>query len=103
MEACSNSTKAAKTLCGVSVGRPHPVVIDGSRNANRNFRDVMVQVEESGNNDTPLHLKPVGGEGGTLRQGGRLGSREGVGGRQGRRQAGREGGREGGREEGGSS
>ena len=50
-------------LCGVhevhSKALSGCFVIDGSRNANRNFRDVMVQVEESGNNDTPLHLKPV--------------------------------------------
>ncbi len=42
----------AKTLSGC-------FVIDGTRNTDRNFRDVMIEVEESGDIGTPLHLKLV--------------------------------------------
>jgi hypothetical protein len=34
-------------------------IIDGTLNANRNFLYVVVEVEECGNKDTPLHLKLV--------------------------------------------
>ena len=34
-------------------------VIDGTRNAEQRFRDVTIEMEECGDNDTPLHLKLV--------------------------------------------